>query len=33
VGTGYFDKVLAAITGGETSTSALSGSTEEEQFV
>jgi len=33
VGTGYFDKVLAAITGGETSTSALTGSTEEEQFV
>jgi len=32
VGTGYFDRVLAAITGGETSTSALAGSTEEEQF-
>jgi len=33
VGTGYFDKVLAAITRGESSTSALAGSTEEEQFV
>jgi len=32
VGTGYFDRVLSAITGGEASTSALSGSTEEQQF-
>jgi isocitrate lyase len=32
VGTGYFDKVLAAVTGGETSTAAMSGSTEVEQF-
>jgi isocitrate lyase len=33
VGTGYFDEVAQAISGGETSTKALSGSTEEEQFV
>ncbi|MFI5402446.1 MAG: isocitrate lyase [Planctomycetota bacterium] len=32
VGTGYFDDVLKAITGGEAETAALSGSTEEEQF-
>lgn len=32
VGTGYFDQVLMTITGGEASTAALSGSTEEEQF-
>jgi len=32
VGTGYFDKVLTAVTGGETSTSAMTGSTEVEQF-
>jgi isocitrate lyase len=32
VGTGYFDLVASAIAGGETSTRALPGSTEEEQF-
>ena len=32
VGTGYFDEVLMAVSGGECSTSALKGSTEEEQF-
>ncbi len=32
VGTGYFDQVLMAISGGEASTRALKGSTEEEQF-
>jgi isocitrate lyase len=32
VGTGYFDKVLNTISGGEASTSALKGSTEEQQF-
>ncbi len=32
VGTGYFDKVKMAITGGEQSTLALKGSTEEDQF-
>ncbi|HKV71041.1 MAG TPA: isocitrate lyase [Gemmatimonadales bacterium] len=32
VGAGYFDRVLAAVTGGEASTSALKGSTETEQF-
>ncbi|HEX5135533.1 MAG TPA: isocitrate lyase [Planctomycetota bacterium] len=32
VGTGYFDEVLKAITGGDAETAALSGSTEEEQF-
>jgi isocitrate lyase len=31
-GTGYFDDVLAAITGGDASTAALAGSTEAEQF-
>ena len=33
VGAGYFDAVLEAVTGGESSTLALKGSTEEEQFV
>lgn len=33
VGTGYFDRVLMSITGGESSTTALSGSTESEQFL
>jgi isocitrate lyase len=32
VGTGYFDRVLNTISGGEASTGALKGSTEEEQF-
>jgi isocitrate lyase len=32
VGTGYFDEVLKAITGGDAETAALHGSTEEEQF-
>jgi isocitrate lyase len=32
VGTGYFDEVLMTITGGESSTSALAGSTEAQQF-
>jgi len=32
VGTGYFDSVLMTITGGESSTLAIKGSTEEEQF-
>lgn len=32
VGTGYFDQVLMTITGGQSSTAALAGSTEEEQF-
>jgi isocitrate lyase len=32
VGTGYFDQVAQAIAGGNSSTTALSGSTEEEQF-
>jgi isocitrate lyase len=32
VGTGYFDRVMETISGGETSVGALSGSTEEEQF-
>lgn len=32
VGTGFFDKVLTTITQGHTSTTALDGSTEEEQF-
>ncbi len=32
VGTGYFDKLMEMISGGETSVGALSGSTEEEQF-
>ncbi|MHA1571388.1 MAG: isocitrate lyase, partial [Alphaproteobacteria bacterium] len=33
VGTGYFDAVATAIGGGQSSTTALSGSTEEAQFV
>jgi len=33
VGTGYFDEVAQVITGGSSSTTALSGSTEAEQFV
>ena len=32
VGTGYFDRVMTSITGGESSVQALVGSTEEEQF-
>jgi len=32
VGTGYFDEVATAIAGGDISTAALKGSTEEEQF-
>jgi isocitrate lyase len=32
VGAGYFDQVLLAVSGGEASTAALVGSTEEEQF-
>jgi isocitrate lyase len=32
VGTGYFDEVARVIAGGETSTAALEGSTEQEQF-
>jgi isocitrate lyase len=32
VGAGYFDKVQTTVQGGEVSTSALKGSTEEEQF-
>ena len=32
VGTGYFDAVNECIQGGESSTSALKGSTEEDQF-
>ncbi len=32
VGTAYFDQVLMTVTGGTSSTSAISGSTEEEQF-
>ena len=32
VGTGYFDEVAQVIAGGASSTTALSGSTEEEQF-
>ncbi|ATF10552.1 isocitrate lyase [Brevibacillus sp. HB1.2] len=32
VGTGYFDEVAQVISGGKSSTTALSGSTEEEQF-
>jgi len=32
VGTGYFDEVAQAISGGQSSTTALHGSTEEEQF-
>ncbi len=32
VGTGYFDRVSTTISGGDTSTNAMEGSTEEEQF-
>jgi isocitrate lyase len=32
VGAGYFDEIQNVVTGGETSTAALKGSTEEEQF-
>lgn len=32
VGTGYFDQILMTITGGQTSTSAMTGSTEQDQF-
>ena len=32
VGTGYFDSVTQVITGGASSVTALTGSTEEEQF-
>jgi isocitrate lyase len=32
-GTGYFDQVLLAVSGGQAATAALSGSTEEEQFM
>jgi isocitrate lyase len=32
VGTGYFDRVSEVISGGSSSTLALKGSTEEEQF-
>lgn len=32
VGTGYFDQVLMTVSGGQASTAALAGSTEEEQF-
>ena len=32
VGAGYFDQVLEAVSGGESSTLALKGSTEEAQF-
>jgi isocitrate lyase len=33
VGTGYFDQVSETITGGDSSTLALKGSTEEAQFL
>jgi isocitrate lyase len=32
VGAGYFDQVMQAVSGGASSTLALSGSTEEQQF-
>jgi isocitrate lyase len=32
VGAGYFDKVMQAVSGGDSSTLALQGSTEEAQF-
>jgi isocitrate lyase len=32
VGAGYFDEIQNVITGGESSTAALKGSTEEQQF-
>ena len=33
VGTGYFDEVAQVISGGKSSTTAMAGSTEAEQFV
>ena len=32
VGTGYFDRILEAVTNGQSSTTALAGSTEQQQF-
>jgi isocitrate lyase len=32
VGAGYFDQVQTTVTGGDVSTAAMKGSTEEEQF-
>jgi len=32
VGTGYFDQIAQAVSGGHSSTTALAGSTEAEQF-
>ena len=32
VGTGYFDKITSLISGGQSSTTALAGSTEQDQF-
>jgi isocitrate lyase len=32
VGTSYFDEITQAVTGGKSSTTALHGSTEDEQF-
>jgi isocitrate lyase len=32
VGTGYFDEITQVVTGGNASTTALHGSTEDEQF-
>ena len=32
VGAGYFDDVTQTVTGGQSSTTAMKGSTEEEQF-
>jgi isocitrate lyase len=32
VGTGYFDEITQAVSGGKASTTALHGSTEDEQF-
>jgi isocitrate lyase len=32
VGAGYFDRIMAAVSGGVSSTLALTGSTEEQQF-
>ena len=32
VGAGYFDELIMTVTGGESSTTALTGSTEEQQF-
>jgi isocitrate lyase len=33
VGAGYFDQVLMTVTAGEASTAALTGSTEQAQFI